>query len=66
MNQSEIIASESKYIVPTYTRPPVVFTHGAGLHLFDADGKRYLDFASGIAVTALGHVDPEWVAALTT
>ena len=62
MKTSEFIALEEKYIVPTYVRPPVVFTHGQGVYLFDDQGQRYLDFASGIAVTALGHSDDEWVA----
>ena len=62
MKTSEFIAWEEKYIVPTYVRPPVVFTHGQGAYLFDDQGQRYLDFASGIAVTALGHSDDEWVA----
>jgi len=62
MKTSEIIAWEEKYIVPTYVRPPVVFTHGKGAYLFDDQGQRYLDFSSGIAVTALGHSDDEWLA----
>jgi predicted acetylornithine/succinylornithine family transaminase len=64
MNTSDIIQTEAKTIVQTYVRPEVVFTHGEGAYLFDAQGERYLDFASGIAVTALGHADPEWVAAV--
>ena len=64
MKTSEFIAWEEKYIVPTYGRPPVVFTHGKGAALFDDQGQRYLDFVSGIAVTALGHSDDEWVAAV--
>lgn len=39
----------------TYHRLPVVFTHGQGAQLFDTEGKRYLDFTSGIAVSCLGH-----------
>lgn len=64
MNPKEIIELEAKLIVPTYTRPPVVFSHGKGAYLYDVTGQRYLDFAAGIAVTALGHSDPEWVAAV--
>ena len=62
MKTSEFIAWEEKYIVPTYVRPPVVFTHGQGAYLFDDRGQRYLDFSSGIAVTALGHSDDQWLA----
>jgi acetylornithine aminotransferase len=55
LKTNEFIDWDKKYIVPTYVRPPVVFTHGKGAYLFDDQGQRYLDFASGIAVTALGH-----------
>jgi acetylornithine/N-succinyldiaminopimelate aminotransferase len=43
----------------TYTPPPVVFVRGRGSELFDADGRRYLDFVSGLAVTSLGHAHPD-------
>jgi predicted acetylornithine/succinylornithine family transaminase len=65
MNTSEIIQAESKYVVQTYVRPGVVFSHGEGTKLFDTDGNKYLDFSSGIAVTALGHSDPEWVSTVS-
>jgi predicted acetylornithine/succinylornithine family transaminase len=42
----------------TYPEPPVTFVRGEGTLLFDADGKRYLDFLSGLAVTSLGHSHP--------
>jgi predicted acetylornithine/succinylornithine family transaminase len=64
METSGIIEAEARYIVPTYTRPEIVFTHGQGAYLYDTDGKRYLDFAAGIAVMALGHGDEEWVGAI--
>ncbi len=64
MNAQEIIQAESNYVVNTYMRPEIVFSHGNGAYLFDTNGKRYLDFTSGIAVTALGHSDPQWVAAV--
>ncbi|MBL8701843.1 MAG: aspartate aminotransferase family protein [Alphaproteobacteria bacterium] len=51
-------------VMPTYTRAPIVFTHGKGCELFARDGRRYLDFAAGIAVCALGHAHPGLVAAL--
>ena len=62
---SDVISDESKFIVPTYSRPPHVFSRGSGPFLYTSDGDRYLDFSSGIAVTALGHSDPEWVSAVT-
>ncbi|CAD6504984.1 BgTH12-00483 [Blumeria graminis f. sp. triticale] len=46
-------------MVKTYLRPPPVFTRGEKCHLWDTEGKRYLDFTAGIAVNALGHCDPE-------
>ncbi len=61
---NKTIALEQTHIVPTYVRPEIVFTHGEGPYLFAEDGKRYLDFTSGIAVTSLGHSHPEWVAAV--
>ena len=45
-------------IMPTYGPPQVMFTRGEGSWLWDADGKRYLDFLSGLAVTSLGHAHP--------
>ena len=41
-------------LMPSYNRFPVAFERGEGAYLYDAKGKVYLDFASGIAVTALG------------
>ena len=64
MKEAEIIAGEANFIVPTYSRPEVVFSHGQGAYLYGMDGKRYLDFAAGIAVMALGHSDEEWVRAV--
>jgi acetylornithine/N-succinyldiaminopimelate aminotransferase len=64
MNPQEIIDSEKQYLVQTYARPPFVLTRGEGVHVFDADGKKYLDCAAGIAVNALGYGDPELVKAI--
>ena len=44
-----------RYLLHTYNRFPIVLDHGKGVFLYDADGKEYLDFASGIAVFALGY-----------
>jgi len=60
-----VVTKESDLIVPTYKRPDVVFHRGQGAYLFDVEGNRYLDFASGIAVNALGHADPAWTAAVS-
>jgi acetylornithine/N-succinyldiaminopimelate aminotransferase len=50
--------------MPTYARQDLVFTKGEGSWLIATDGTRYLDFASGVAVNALGHAHPHLVAAL--
>ena len=52
-------------IMGTFGRPQRVLTKGEGSYVWDADGNRYLDLLGGIAVNALGHADPEWVAAIT-
>ena len=65
MNAQEIIQTEAKYVLQSYVRPEVVFSHGEGAYLVDTEGKKYLDFASGIAVTALGHADKEWATAVS-
>ena len=65
MNYNDTISTDAAVIVPTYKRAQVLFERGEGMYLFDSEGKRYLDFAAGIAVTALGHADPEWVAAVS-
>jgi acetylornithine/N-succinyldiaminopimelate aminotransferase len=44
--------------MPTYAPPTVMFVRGEGTLLWDADGRRYLDFLSGLAVTSLGHSHP--------
>jgi acetylornithine/N-succinyldiaminopimelate aminotransferase len=49
------------YLMNTYKRPPLVFTHGKGCYLYDHRGRRYLDFLGGIAVNALGHAHPRLV-----
>ncbi len=51
-------------LMPTYNRIDIAFERGEGCWLFAEDGRRYLDFASGIAVNSLGHCHPKVVAAL--
>jgi acetylornithine aminotransferase len=48
----------------TYTRLPLAFTHGQGCHVYDEQGRRYLDALAGIAVNTLGHNHPRLVRAL--
>jgi len=54
----------SPSIMTTYGRIDIAFTHGEGSFLISEDGKRYLDYASGIAVNAFGHCHPKLVEAL--
>jgi acetylornithine/N-succinyldiaminopimelate aminotransferase len=53
-------------LLPTYARAELSFERGEGAWLIGDDGRRYLDFGSGIAVNALGHAHPHLVKALTT
>jgi acetylornithine/N-succinyldiaminopimelate aminotransferase len=53
-------------VMPTYARADLAFEHGEGAYLFSTTGEKYLDFASGIAVTALGHSHPHLVETLIT
>jgi acetylornithine/N-succinyldiaminopimelate aminotransferase len=52
-------------VLPTYARADVAFVRGEGPYLYSEDGTRFLDFAGGIAVNALGHAHPALVAALS-
>ncbi|MBC7927304.1 MAG: aspartate aminotransferase family protein [Bryobacteraceae bacterium] len=54
----EIMALEREYLLQHYARYPVVLSHGKGAYLWDTDGRKYLDFISGIGVNALGHNHP--------
>jgi acetylornithine/N-succinyldiaminopimelate aminotransferase len=57
--------ADRDYILQTYVKPDFVIDHGEGVYLFDTEGRRYLDFVSGIAVNALGYGDPDVTAAIT-
>jgi acetylornithine aminotransferase/acetylornithine/N-succinyldiaminopimelate aminotransferase len=58
MSLSSVIRAEQKLLLPTYDRHKILFTRGRGVYLWDSEGKRYLDFLSGIGVNALGHAHP--------
>ena len=65
MGRNEELAQEGgRYIATTYARFPIALVRGAGARVWDADGKEYLDFVGGIAVTSLGHCHPKVTAAL--
>lgn len=58
MSLASVMQAEQKLLLPTYDRQKVLFTRGRGVYLWDSNGKRYLDFLSGIGVNALGHAHP--------
>src|SRR3984957_7042889 len=55
---------ERRYLLSTYNRYPVVLERGKGVFVYDIEGKKYLDFVSGIGVNALGHAHPRIVKAI--
>ena len=52
------------YVLKNYARAPITLVRGRGTTVWDDQGKAYLDFSSGIAVSSLGHCHPRWVAAV--
>jgi acetylornithine aminotransferase/acetylornithine/N-succinyldiaminopimelate aminotransferase len=52
------------YVVKSYARPALTLVRGRGCAVWDDEGREYLDFTSGIAVSALGHCHPVWVEAV--
>lgn len=54
------IQEANQQFVSVYNRYPIILDHGEGMYLFDVDGKRYLDFGSGIGVCGLGYHDPNY------
>ncbi|HMA36311.1 MAG TPA: aminotransferase class III-fold pyridoxal phosphate-dependent enzyme [Chloroflexia bacterium] len=65
LDAATIIAVEEAAELPTYVKLPVVITRGAGVMLYDVDGRAYYDFYSGHAVALTGHCHPQVVAAIT-
>src|SRR5271166_2626346 len=57
----EIVEREQKYLLNTYARYPIAIARGKGVYVYDVEGKRYLDFLSGLGVNALGHAHPRIV-----
>jgi acetylornithine/N-succinyldiaminopimelate aminotransferase len=60
-NFEQIADLERRYLLQTYNRYPVAFERGKGVFLYDTEGKKYLDFVSGLGVNALGHAHPRVV-----
>src|SRR6188474_1512638 len=64
-NQSQTIRELfTKNVIPSYGRFDLALSHGTGSHLFDVNGRRYLDLGGGIAVCSLGHAHPAITEAL--
>ena len=64
METNQWMEQAESHILHTYNRYPVVLDHGEGMYLYDTEGKKYLDFAAGIAVQALGYGNQEYADAL--
>src|SRR5215469_9126975 len=52
---------EREYLLQNYARYPLVLARGKGCYVYDLEGRRYLDFITGIGVNALGHAHPRIV-----
>lgn len=65
MVTEDIQTLESRHVLQTYRRQPVTFVRGKGVHLYDADGRDYIDLLSGIGVTSLGHAHEGLTRAIT-
>ena len=58
MTYQELKSEEQQYVMQTYGRFPIALDHGQGAQLWDVEGKRYIDLASGIGVNCLGYNHP--------
>jgi predicted acetylornithine/succinylornithine family transaminase len=65
MDTETVFQWSERYLFGTYRRAPVAFARGRGARLWDLEGREYLDFVAGIAVTSLGHAHPALVRALS-
>lgn len=54
------IERAQKSILNVYARPPLILARGQGVHVWDTQGREYLDLTGGVAVNALGHADPDF------
>ena len=67
MNRSDVVSPSTAdlydaHVMKNYGRPPLTLVRGSGSYVWDDQGRQFLDFTSGIAVCALGHCHPHWVA----
>lgn len=58
MDKNKLIQDYKRYVMPTYTREPLVIVKGKGSRIWDINGRQYLDFFPGWAVSGLGHTHP--------
>ena len=63
-NSAELIQKGRDFLVPIYRQRERILDHGRGSRVWDSEGREYVDFTAGIAVSALGHGDPDILAAL--
>lgn len=66
MNSQELLQGNKEYIMNTYASFPIALEKGEGSYVWDFEGKKYLDFVSGIAVNCLGYNDAEFVENITS
>ncbi|MFT4108125.1 acetylornithine transaminase [Propionicimonas sp.] len=64
-SQAELTTRYTRSVMNTFGPPKRVFVRGEGVHLWDADGNRYLDLLAGLAVNALGHAHPQVLGAIS-
>jgi predicted acetylornithine/succinylornithine family transaminase len=60
----QLLEWSAQYHTPNYGRAPIVLVRGDGMRVWDSDGREYLDFGAGLAVTALGHCHPRVTGAI--
>lgn len=65
MTYEQLKAEENQYVMNTYGRFPIALDHGEGATLWDVEGKKYIDLASGIGVNCLGYNNPVLIDAIT-
>ena len=64
MDFSSIKALDEQYVIQTYSRNQLAVSHGKGATLWDTEGKKYIDFTSGIGVCSMGYADETWAKAI--
>ena len=65
VDTDSVVREADRVLFRNYKRAPVAFSHGKGTRLFDLEGREYLDFIGGIAVSSLGHAHPALVRAVS-